>query len=160
MPVRNYMIAHKENKYFHPQKHTAHSKKISRGFYFWCNASINCTWIACHRKSRWTYQTNTWLSRCGLVCQYVCQTTSFVDYIPIANTCIYVHFMHSVIRGVQSLRNQIFMFVIEEKTCDYSRGTDWRLFRGSWTDLPITNNTRPQVITSDTAVFHPTTSID
>ena len=32
MPLRNYMIAHKENKYFHPQKHIAHSKKISRGF--------------------------------------------------------------------------------------------------------------------------------
>ena len=45
MPLQNYMIAHKENKYFHPQKHIAHSIKISRGFLFWCNASINCT---CH----------------------------------------------------------------------------------------------------------------
>ena len=26
------MIAHKEKKYFHPQKHIAHSIKISRGF--------------------------------------------------------------------------------------------------------------------------------
>ena len=43
MPLRNYMIAHKENKYFHPQKHIAHSIKISRGFWLWCNASINCT---------------------------------------------------------------------------------------------------------------------
>ena len=32
MPLRNYMIAHKENKYFHPQKHMAHSIKISQGF--------------------------------------------------------------------------------------------------------------------------------
>ena len=32
MPLRNNMIAHKENKYFHPQKHIAHSMKISRGF--------------------------------------------------------------------------------------------------------------------------------
>ena len=32
MHLRNYMIAHKENKYFHPQKHTAHSIKISQGF--------------------------------------------------------------------------------------------------------------------------------
>ena len=32
MPLRNYMIAHKEKKYFHPQKHIAHSIKISRGF--------------------------------------------------------------------------------------------------------------------------------
>ena len=45
MPLQNYMIAHKEKKYFHPQKHIAHSIKISRGFLFWCNASINCT---CH----------------------------------------------------------------------------------------------------------------
>ena len=30
MPLQNYMIAHKENKYFHPQKHIAHSiKKIA-----------------------------------------------------------------------------------------------------------------------------------
>ena len=27
MPLRNYMIAHKEKKYFHPQKHIAHSTK-------------------------------------------------------------------------------------------------------------------------------------
>ena len=32
MPLRNYMIAHKEKKYLHPQKHIAHSIKISRGF--------------------------------------------------------------------------------------------------------------------------------
>ena len=32
MLLRNYMLAHKENKYFHPQKHIAHSIKISRGF--------------------------------------------------------------------------------------------------------------------------------
>ena len=32
MPLRNYMIAHKEKKSFHPQKHIAHSIKISRGF--------------------------------------------------------------------------------------------------------------------------------
>ena len=32
MPLRNYMIAHKEKKYFHPQKHIAQSIKISRGF--------------------------------------------------------------------------------------------------------------------------------
>ena len=32
MPLRDYMIAHKEKKYFHPQKHIAHSIKISRGF--------------------------------------------------------------------------------------------------------------------------------
>ena len=43
MPLQNYMIAHKEKKYFHPQKHIAHLIKISRGFLFWCNASINCT---------------------------------------------------------------------------------------------------------------------
>ena len=48
MPLRNYMIAHKENKYFHPQKHIAHSIKISRGFWFWCNASMNCTCAQCH----------------------------------------------------------------------------------------------------------------
>ena len=29
MPPRNYMIAHKEKKYFHTQKHIAHSIKIS-----------------------------------------------------------------------------------------------------------------------------------
>ena len=33
MPLRNYMIAHKEKKYFRPQKDIAHSIKISRGFY-------------------------------------------------------------------------------------------------------------------------------
>ena len=49
MPLRKYMIAHKEKKYFHPQKHIAHSIKISRGFSFWCNASINCTCILLSR---------------------------------------------------------------------------------------------------------------
>ena len=32
MPLRNCMIAHKEKKYFDPQKQIAHSIKISRGF--------------------------------------------------------------------------------------------------------------------------------
>ena len=32
MPLRNFMTAHKEKKYFHPQKHIAHSIKISRAF--------------------------------------------------------------------------------------------------------------------------------
>ena len=31
MPLRNYMVALKEKKYFHPEKHIAHSMKISRG---------------------------------------------------------------------------------------------------------------------------------
>ena len=32
MPLRKYMIAHKQMKYFHTQKHVAHSIKIWRGF--------------------------------------------------------------------------------------------------------------------------------
>ena len=58
MPLQNYMIAHKEKKYFHPQKHIAHSIKISRGFLFWCNASINCTcdtvWVTVEPEWGWS----------------------------------------------------------------------------------------------------------
>ena len=77
MPLRNYMIAHKEKKYFHPQKHIAHSIKISRGFWFWCNASINCTCYSCYRDQsydnvswyemvyRWETLGSSWWSMCG-----------------------------------------------------------------------------------------------
>ena len=47
MPLRNYMIAHKEKKYFHPQKHIAHLIKKIAGLLILMQC-INKLYLSCY----------------------------------------------------------------------------------------------------------------